>query len=202
LLNGEDPEEIFDCIQEQPNNREYETPTVQEINTQIKRLKNHKSPDEDGIQGEILKCVDETMIEMIHKLIEKIWNTEEIPKDWNIALIFPIHKNDDKKVCNNYRGIAIVNITYKILSYCILDRIKPLAKNSLGDYQGRFRENKSTIDQIFIIRQLAQKTWEFDQELHSLFADFKKAYDSINRENIYKILEHFRIAQKLIGRIN
>lgn len=36
LLNGEDPEEIFDCIQEQPNNREYKTPTVQEIKTQIK----------------------------------------------------------------------------------------------------------------------------------------------------------------------
>lgn len=83
MLNGEDPEEIFDCIQELPNNSEYETPTIQEVKIQIKRLKNHNSPDKIGIQGEILKCVDETMIEMIHKLIEKIWNTEEIPKDWN-----------------------------------------------------------------------------------------------------------------------
>jgi len=38
---------------------------------------------------------------MIHKLIEKIWNTEEIPNDWNMALICPIHKKDDKKECNN-----------------------------------------------------------------------------------------------------
>lgn len=127
LLNGEYPEEIFDCIQEPPNNYEYVTPTIQEVKIQIKRLKNNKSPDEVGIQGEILKCVDETMIEMIHKLIEKIWNTEEIPNDWNMALICPIHK----KECNNYRGIALVNITYKILSYCILDRLKPLAKISL-----------------------------------------------------------------------
>lgn len=110
-----------------------------------------------------------------------------------MALICPIHKKDDKKECNNYRGIALVNITYKILSYCILDRIKPLAENILGDYQAGFRENKSTIDQIFIIRQLAQKNWEFDQELHTLFVDFKKAYDSINRESIYKISKHFRI---------
>lgn len=91
-----------------------------------------------------------------------------------------------------------MNITYKILSYCILDRINPLAENILGDYQGGFRENKSTIDQIFIIRQLAQNTWEFDQELHTLFVDFKKAYDSTNRESIYKILEHFHIPQKLM----
>ncbi|VVC40452.1 Hypothetical protein CINCED_3A005672 [Cinara cedri] len=33
LLNGEDPEEMFDYIQEQPNNCEYETPTVQEKTT-------------------------------------------------------------------------------------------------------------------------------------------------------------------------
>jgi len=79
-----------------------------------------------------------------------------------------------------------VNITYKILSYCILDGLKPLAENFIDDYQGGFRENKSTIDQIFIIRQLAQKTWEFDQELHTLFVDFKKAYDGFNRESIYR----------------
>jgi len=65
-------------------------------------LKNHKSPDENGIQGEILKCVDESTI-------EKIWNTEEIPKDWNMALICPIHKKGDKKECNNYIGITLVN---------------------------------------------------------------------------------------------
>lgn len=166
------------------NNCEYETPTVVEIKTQIKRLKNHKSPDEDGIQGKILKCVDKTMIEMIHKLIEKIWNTEEIPKDWNMALICPIHKKDDKKECNNYRGNALVNITYKILSYCILDRIKPMAENIIDEWQGCFRENKSTIDQMFIIRQLAQKTWEFDQELHTLFVDLKRRM-IVSTEKVY-----------------
>jgi hypothetical protein len=46
LLNGENPEGIYDCIQEQPNNCEYKTLTLQEIKTQIKRLKNHKSPNE------------------------------------------------------------------------------------------------------------------------------------------------------------
>lgn len=44
-----------------------------------------------------------------------------------------------------------------------------------------------------------QKTWEFDQELHALFVDFKKAYDCIIRESIYKILEQFHLPQKLIG---
>lgn len=69
-----------------------------------------------------------------------------------------------KNVTTTYRGIASVNVTNKTLSYCILDRIKPFAENIIGVYQSCFRGNKSTTDQIFIIRQLFQKTWEFDQE--------------------------------------
>jgi hypothetical protein len=47
-----------------------------------------------------------------------------------------------------------------------------------------FRGNKSTMNQIFIIRQLFQKTCEFDQKLRTLFVDFKKAYNNINNESI------------------
>lgn len=110
-----------------------------------------------------------------------------------MALICPIHKKDDKKECNNYRSIALMNVTYKILSYYNVDRVKPFKEKIIRDYQSGFRENKSKIDQIFIIRQLYQKTWEFNQELHTLYVDFKKAYDSINRKSIYKILDHFRL---------
>lgn len=49
LLNGETPEKTFICIQEQPSNCGCEAPTLQKIKSQINRLRNHKSPDEDGI---------------------------------------------------------------------------------------------------------------------------------------------------------
>lgn len=51
------------------------------MKSQINRLRKYKSPDENGIQGEILKCIDGTMVEMVHNVIGKIWSTEEIPKD-------------------------------------------------------------------------------------------------------------------------
>lgn len=111
----------------------------------------------------------------------------------------PYTQKDDKKECNNYRSIPLMNVTYKILSYYIVDRVKPFTEKIIRDYQSGFRENKSTIDQIFIIRQLYQKTWEFDQELHTLYVDFKKAYDSIIRKSIYKILDHFHLLKKLIN---
>lgn len=61
------------------------------------------------------------------------------------------------------------------------------------NYQSGFRGYKFTIDQLFIIRRLFQKTLEFNQKLHSLYAlctiglfvDFKKSHDCINRLNVY-----------------
>lgn len=47
------------------------------------------------------------------------------------------------------------------------------------------------MDQIFIIRQLYQISWEFNIDIHTLFIDFKKAYDIIHRESIINILKEF-----------
>jgi len=81
---------------------------------------------------------------------------------------------------------------------CILTRIKEKAEQTIGEYQGGFRPGKSMTDQIFIIRKLYQKTWEFDREIHTLFVDFKKAYDSIHGESLINILKEFDFLQKLV----
>jgi hypothetical protein len=46
----------------------------------------------------------------------------------------------------------------------------------------------STTDQIFCIRQILEKKWEFNETVHQIFVDFKKAYDSVRREVLYNIL--------------
>ena len=53
-------------------------------------------------------------------------------------------------------------------------------------------------DHIFIIRQMLEKKWEYNEEVHQLFTDFKKAYDSVRREVLYKILIEFGIPRKLV----
>jgi hypothetical protein len=46
-----------------------------------------------------------------------------------------------------------------------------------GDHQCGFRHNISTMDQIFYIRQILEKKWEYNGKVHQLFIDFKKAYE-------------------------
>ena len=43
-----------------------------------------------------------------------------------------------------------------------------------------------------------RKKWEYNEEVNQLFIDFKKAYDSVRREVLYKILIEFGIPRKLV----
>ena len=52
---------------------------------------------------------------------------------------------------------------------------------------------------LFCIRQILEKKWEYNEEVHHLFIDFKKAYDSVRREVLYKIFIEFGIPRKLVS---
>ena len=54
-------------------------------------------------------------------------------------------------------------------------------------------------DQIFGICHILEKKWEYNEAVHQLFIDFKKAYDSIRREVLYNILIEFGIPMKLVS---
>ena len=104
----------------------------------------------------------------------------------------------DKTDCNNYRGISLLPNTFKILSNILLSRLMPYAKEIIGDHQCGFRRNRSTIDHIFCIRQILEKKWEYNEPVHQLFIDFKKAYDSVKREVLYKIIIEFGTPKKVV----
>jgi hypothetical protein len=69
----------------------------------------------DQIPVELIQAGGETLVSVIHKLINSIWNKEELPDQWKESIIVPIHKKDDKTDCNNYRGISLLSTSYKIL---------------------------------------------------------------------------------------
>jgi hypothetical protein len=49
----------------------------------------------------------------IHKLINSIWNKEELPQEWKESIIAPIYKWGDKTGFSNYRGTSLLPNTYK-----------------------------------------------------------------------------------------
>lgn len=84
-------------------------------------------------------------------------------------------------VAENYRGTSLLHTGYKILTTVIMERLYPYVANVVGEYRCGFRKGKSTIDHIHTSRQIAEKHYEYINDSHLIFVDFKQAYDSINR---------------------
>jgi hypothetical protein len=104
----------------------------------------------------------------------------------------------DKTDCSNYRGISVLSTSYKILSNILLSRLCPYIDEIIVDHQCGFRRNRSTTDQIFCIRQILEKKWEYNETVHQQFVDFKKAYDSVRREVLYNIPTKSGVHMKLV----
>ena len=124
---------------------------------------------------------------------------EKMPKDWTKNIIVPIYKKrGDKLQCKNYRGISLLSTGHTMLTTVINNRLIKYTENIIGEYQAGFRTGKSTTDQIFTVKNLLEKAWGHNVEIHKIFVDFQKAYDSIRRNKLYAIMAHFGIPNKLI----
>jgi hypothetical protein len=154
-------------------------PSRLEVEIAIGKLKKYKLPGSDRILAELIQAGGEMLLSAIHKLINSIWNKEELPDQWKESIIVPIHEKGVKTDCNNYHGISLLSTSYTVLSNILLSRLSPYVDEIIGNHQCGFRRNRSTTDQIFSIHQILKKKLEYDETVHQLFIDFKKAYDSV-----------------------
>jgi hypothetical protein len=65
-------------------------------------LKNYKSPGSEEIPAELIQGGGEMLLCEIHKLINSVWNKQELRNQWKESVSVPVHKKSDKTDCNNY----------------------------------------------------------------------------------------------------
>ena len=164
----------------------------------IGKLKLNKSPGLDSIPAEFFQKGYPVLNGAILEVILAIWEDEVLPIDWTRGILCPIHKKGDPTNCSSYRGISLLNISYKIFSNISSGNLSPLIKRIVGEHQFGFRREKSTCEQIFNLRHILEKSKEFGIDLRYLFIDFNAAYDNINRQMLLRALDELGIPEKLI----
>ena len=86
---------------------------------------------------------------------------------------------------------------YKI-SNILFNRLLSYVETTIGDYLCGYRWERSTVDQIFTVRQILEKCGEHGEDTHHLFIDFKAACDSIDRRSLYAAMEVLNIPKILL----
>lgn len=127
------------------------------------------------------------MIEILTEIFNDCLRGEEVPKEWKLANISPIFKKGNRKDCNNYRGISVTSSLGRLYGRILKMRIEEELEES--EEQSGFRPGRSCIDNIFCLKQLAEKTIAHGRELHIVFIDLRKAYDSVPVEKLWDALK-------------
>ena len=98
----------------------------------------------------------------------------------------------------NYRGISLSSLVAKALNRMILNRLKPEIETILRRNQNGFRPGRSTAQQILVLRRLIEGVKSRKLPAVLTFIDFKKAFDSVHRGKMLKILEAYGIPVKIV----
>jgi exonuclease III len=176
--------------------------TEKEILEAIKRLKNNKACGLDKVVNEYIKSTSDLMIQLYVKLFNIVLNTGIIPSDWPLGIIKPLYKNKgSKQDPNNYRGITILSCLGKLFTSVINHRLEQFLKAAeyIGPEQAGFRKDFSTADHIFTLHGLIDMYLNHGKRLYCCFVDYQKAFDSVDRTELWRKVINSNIKGKIFN---
>jgi hypothetical protein len=88
----------------------------------IRRIKNNRAPAQDAKTAELTKEGSRYLWKNAYQLIVSVWDEEIMPEEWQTVIICPIFRKGNKSECENYRGISLLNIMYKIFTDTLAQR--------------------------------------------------------------------------------
>ena len=110
----------------------------------------------------------------------------------------PIPKKRSVKECSNYCTIAPISPARKVMLKILQTRLHQYMNQELPDVQAGFRKGRGTRDQIAnILLWIIEKAREFQKNICFCFIDHSKAFDSVDHNKLWKILQEMGIPDHL-----
>ena len=86
-------------------------------------------------------------------------------------------------------GITLMSVAAKVMGKVLIRRISGGVDAKLRMEQAGFRKGRSTIGQIFVLRNIVEQAVEWNSSLYVCFVDYEKVFDSVHRKTLWKIME-------------
>ena len=169
--------------------------TNAELLKSINQLKTNKSGGPDLYLNEFFIHGKHVLLPYLLSLFNKIFTTGYFPQSWSDGFVIPLHKKGNTDDVNNYRGITLLSTLGKLFTRLLNNRLCNWAEqySVYIEAQAGFRSNMGTTDNIFVLHGLINHMINKGKQLYCAFIDFSKAFDFINRDNLWTKLIKFGI---------
>ena len=134
-------------------------------------------------------------------LVHDVWSQQKVPKDWVDAVLIPLPKKGNLTNCDNWRGVALLDVVGKVVTRVLQERLQTLAEDVLPESQCGFRSGRSCADMVFSVRQIVEKAQEHRAKAFVTFIDLKKAYDSVPRSALWLALSKLGVPERTVDLI-
>ena len=128
--------------------------------------------------------------------IREYWKNPDLdPDEFHQVRLTILPKSGDLSDPNKWRGICLLDIASKVMSSIIADRLRNhLLTFGIDEECGHI----GCADANFSIKSAIQILREYDTEAYVLFVDLVKAYDTINRDLVWKILTQYGVPDEML----
>ena len=107
------------------------------------------------------------------------------------SVFIPIPKKGNSKECSNYRTIALISPTSKVMLKILQARLQQYMNCELLHVQPAFRKGRRTRDQIANILGSSKKAREFQKNIHFWFVDYAKAFDCVDHNKLWENIKRW-----------
>jgi hypothetical protein len=163
-------------------------PLLCEVKEAIDKIKKGKAPGLDDIPIELWQCGGEESTRVLHRLVCKVWELGKWPEDWTKQEMVPLFKKGSRLDCGNYRTIALISHTSKILLKIILNRLGPVLRDDIPEEQMGFKKGIGCRDLIVGMQNVLDKMSFRKSGLILVFIDYEKAFDCVSHGRLFDIM--------------
>ena len=149
----------------------------------------------------MLKALTKEGILWLKRLCQVAWKFGKTSRYRQTFAIISTFKKGDRKQCTNYTGISLLSLPRKVYAKCLERKCREIVESKLEDGQCGFRPGRSITDQIFTLKQIFEKSWNFGKDLFACFVDLEKAYNRVPRNKLWRVLQEYGIDGQLLRTI-
>lgn len=138
---------------------------------------------------------------VLEKLTNCLWTNASNPEMWMDAILVSIFKSGDPTLCDNYRGISLMDCGLKVLAIIVARRLGAVFDRSgfLIREQVGFRFAEETMSQVCALIEACGRRRNANLQTFITFVDLRKAYDTVPHEALFVKMEKYGVGPKTMA---
>lgn len=156
---------------------------------------------EDGLSTKVIKCAFEVLGNRFVDVINSSLCKGIFPENWKTSLVIPVPKITNTVKCVNFRPINVVPVYEKILEVTVKNQLVKFCDqhNVIASNQSGFRRGHSCETVIMNVCDTWLRAIDFNNVILAVFLDFKRAFETIDRNLLLKKLEKIGIRDSALS---